>query len=859
MKYIVYLLRILCILLFLVCYETFAYTPIPGSPLAANSHPRIFINPTTLATVAAKATGSHSRMYATLKSRANTLLKTDPKSGSYSVTIFNRMAVLSLVALIEKTNGNSYSVYRDRAFFYAEYILTNTDPWNLTSKYVGGSYHIRGQTGALSLVYDWLYSDLTPLLKRDIHTFLINVYKGLHNIDRPLGTGQVRKSAYGSNYWLEWGAQPWFSVALYGDGEGDEAIINDALDATKNEVDNYMVKALNMLGGALHNGWGYQLGDGDTSFCLLNLWAWETATGEKVFTSSFSLKDYPQYFLYASKPDGALIKINDTNDNYANPTYPYGTLKWGVADARSFLIVLMDIYKDGHAKYIVDKNDFRPGGDRMWRNLIFYDDSVIEKLPSTLPLATFFPQTGILLGRSGWKSDALYYTFRNRDQYGSHSDSKQNSFTIYNKKAPLAINDGNYPAGASGKQSTKSYYRKTISCNSMLVYDPSETFYNFAVVYNDGGQKFGTYYADKGTGGYSPYYNADLYDQTAFDGSDWNTADNTFEDGTGYTYIKGDATRGYTSKVSHFTREFVNLKPNLFVIYDRLTSSNASFRKSFLLHSLTEPQLNGTEDFTCAESFATSGERACQGDTNAGISKSYDSGLVTITNGKGKLFSKILLPNNRYIRKIGGPGYRFWVDGANANIPPVGYTKSVTGGWRLEMSPGAPALSDDFLHVLYATDSATGSMPDTVTIKNSEGNMPSNNMVGVLVKNSMENKIALFSSDTSAATVTNDINYTVDTSTASRHILFNLQTNTLYSVNISGIGTSQVQSSGNGTLIFVNSSAGSYNYAIFASGTAGVYPSRSTVMRGAQSGNTSYSAGAKNILVTKREPSHFQK
>jgi len=129
-------------------------------------------------------------------------------------------------------------------------------------------------------------------------------------------------------YWNEWGAHPWFTIPLYGDGEGDEDLINDALSAAKNEVDNFMVPAIQMLGGALQGGWGYSLA-GDVSAVFPTLWAWQSATGNNVFTETFALKEFSKFFLYSSKPNGSLIKLHDTKDTYSDPQYPYGTQSGG--------------------------------------------------------------------------------------------------------------------------------------------------------------------------------------------------------------------------------------------------------------------------------------------------------------------------------------------------------------------------------------------------------------------------------------------------------------------------------------------------------------------------------------------------
>ena len=789
------------------------------SPLGRNEHPRIFLNNQSLSEVVARAVASQAEMYRDLKTRADELLKTEPTHKGNSIIHFNRSVTLALVAVIEKRMGSLANPYMKKAFKYAQYDLENTSPWLLTSNH--SASHLTGITSTLALIYDWLYEDLPGALKIRIHNFLVDVYKGLHNIDRPEGVSVSKRSVFGSRYWYQWGAHPWFAISLYGDNLGDEAIIEYALVDSKKEVNEYMVKMINMLGGALNNGWSYIL-EGEVSLLFTTLWAWQSATGNKVFSDTFMLKDFSKYFLYCIKPDGALIKIQDMADMYSDPAFQFGKGRYGTAPARAILILLMDIYKDNYARYVVDQNEFRVSGNDAanegWRNLIFYDNTVQALEPQTLPLVRFFPAVGLLSARTGWGESDLFYSFRNSDQFGSHSDAKQNSFTIFYRGAPLAINDGNYPSGASGAQSTKSYYRRTLSSNSVLVFDPNETFQNYAPAANDGGQKFGDRSLGA-TGGFSGGWDVQIYDQDEFDASEYNTADNTFEESANYTYIKGDATRGYSAKVKQFIRDFVHLKPDLFVVFDRVGSSQSEFRKKWLIHSISEPLLNGSEVFDCT---ALIGESPCQGSPGAGISKSFNSDRIVITNGAGRLFVRTLLPRKSVFRKVGGPGYMFWVDDMNQDVPPIGYTPAVTGGWRVEISPQTPDDDNDgesldyFLHVLYATDSSEERMPAVQNVSREANNAISGNIVGVVVHDKKENKVVIFNLDPVDDAAQSTISYMVETDRPSRHFVFGLKPHVLHHIQISGtrLGFPNVQSSQVGTVEFLNPETGSRLYTV---------------------------------------------
>lgn len=122
-------------------------------------------------------------------------------------------------------------------------------------------------------------------------------------------------------------------------------------------------------------------------------------------------------------------------------------------------------------------------------------------------------------------------------------------------------------------------------------------------------------------------------------------------------------------------------------------------------------------------------------------------------------------------------------------------------------------------------------MPDTVRISNSDGNIPTDNMVGSLIKDSIENKVILLSSNPSGSVVDTEVSYTIDTNVASRHILCNLQSNTWYTIVIDGVSTSTIRSSENGILMFINSSIGSHDYTIAVPSAPGIPPAPPTNLK----------------------------
>lgn len=154
-----------------------------------------------------------------------------------------------------------------------------------------------------------------------------------------------------------------------------------------------------------------------------------------------------------------------------------------------------------------------------------------------------------------------------------------------------------------------------------------------------------------------------------------------------YSYLKGDITRAYTRKVEEAKRSFVflNLKsktvPAALIVYDKVSASNPDFRKYWLLHSIEEPTLEGNT-FTVRRT------------------KDGDSGM---------LHNTVLLPqaDNLRIDKVGGPDKENWVFGTNYPndaVAPYLDNANERGAWRVEVSPAAPAVTDNFLNVIQVAD-----------------------------------------------------------------------------------------------------------------------------------------------------------
>jgi heparin/heparan-sulfate lyase len=298
---------------------------------------------------------------------------------------------------------------------------------------------------------------------------------------------------------------------------------------------------------------------------------------------------------------------------------------------------------------------------------------------------------GEMIARTGWtfgvdSPDAVVHMRIGNYFFGNHQRKDWGTFQIY-YKGPLAICSGVYEGTNSsyGTDHWESYYHQTIAHNGLLIFDPSETMQKGAA--NDGGQ----YWPNNGSD--HPRDMATLLDSsngykmgevTAHEfGPDSMTPD--------YSYIAGDITAAYApSKRDRVTRAMVTwntgdaVYPVVFMVYDRVISTDASFKKTWLIHSIQEPQVQN-KDITIIRDEV-------EYDNNG----TYD----------GKLVSETLLPSDATLTKVGGAGREFWVESMQTNYATTKGGAAEPCAWRVEVSPGTPNTDDRFLHVMAVMDKA---------------------------------------------------------------------------------------------------------------------------------------------------------
>ncbi len=391
----------------------------------------------------------------------------------------------------------------------------------------------------------------------------------------------------------------------------------------------------------------------------------------------------------AMMPSGDMYTITRSESKYYHLNY---MLTWLIAS---------NLYGDSELKHEFLRRfclGYAGESIQFWY-CIFNDPSVGAEVSKDKPLAvhTSYPLSAILhktSNQEGYDSDAAA-AFMNMHEIfvGDHQNIYTGDFQIY-YKGLLAMNTGTYNAST---QHNEGYKRRAIAGNTMLCYDPNETFvptWSNVTVPNDGGQR-------------TPYLNENGVSKGSVVGkfTEFETDENGIAQNRDlvvsenvkhyigpnektplYSYISGDLTNAYSNKVTSYKRSMVfadlanDTYPAAFIVYDKMASANASFKKTFLLHSQQKP--------------------------------SVLDNVITITRTDadfdGKLVDTVLLPEKHTIDVIGDEKNEMFNVGGLL-MPPKENT--IEGGnYRIELSPVGESVEDEFLNVMYVTD-ASGNPP----------------------------------------------------------------------------------------------------------------------------------------------------
>ena len=397
---------------------------------------------------------------------------------------------------------------------------------------------------------------------------------------------------------------------------------------------------------------------------------------ENIMGTDDDITSVAHWFLRSRLPNGSHMKIGD---DYAWSAWAPRTW-WRTSDT-SFAFV-SHLTGDPYISRLSLINDYISGEKVFYKAIVpailLANPESEKEFSDSLPLAnkTNYPLSSIQ-ARTNWKmginSNAAVAYFEAREkQYNDHAHADLGSFQIY-YKGYLAIAGGSYngKGGGWGTSHYWNYYTRTIANNCMTVFDPNEkTWGSYA---NDGGQKL-----SPDVYKYEEYINTP--DEAKTEGFYIGPNDKTPE----FSYIKTNLTGAYgANKVENHQRSMVFMDldndeyPASVIIFDNITSSDKTFKKTWLMNTVSEPKISGVTS----------------------VVSRTDNGY------NGKLVNKTLIPENSAISKVGGDGKDSYVNGKNYPNEDLNDTyDSEQGNWRIEISPKEESKKDLFLNSMYVTD-----------------------------------------------------------------------------------------------------------------------------------------------------------
>ena len=538
-----------------------------------------------------------------------------------------------------------------------------------------------------AMIYDWCYDLLTDLDKSQIISGCIELvaphmeivkYGGAQN-RAPITEGAMYGHGAEAQLLREFLA---FSIAVYDEAPEIYELVAGRLFSEYRDAQNFLYSS-----GTHWEGDNY--GNYRIFFSLYSNFLINRMTDGEHELLSDDMHEAVITLMHNMRPDNQTLRIGDSwtekSSSYNLSNHWYTAFIAGAYYKDSYLKTFA---YDGLSKF----TQFTGDGDNgvSWLMVLTMNDpSVSHDDHSNLEITrtTKFPFTN-LYARSAWEDvNAFMVWMTMPETHGvSHAHMECGSFQIF-YKGILASDSGRYEGW--GSYHHMGYTMQTVSSNSILVYNPAfadyKDDYRTNLVYS-GGQSI-----RNGRSALPETLEA-LLKHPAYNQVTSLGVANVERDGKYlYSYMGGDMTKAYDEEtVDEVTRYMFAVatddvdRPLVFVTFDRITSDDASFRKSALIHVQQEPTV-----------------------TNDGFA------IVTNTkNGNnGKMIVQTVGDATEYTL-IGGEGKEFWLCDHLGNAPVNTAGNVAEYGWgRIEISPAEADLTNYMLTVMYVTDATNKSAP----------------------------------------------------------------------------------------------------------------------------------------------------
>ena len=678
-------------------YEIGSWDPAPAvtPPL---SHPRVFFTSDDIAKIRTNLTAPENEFaYKTMLSYLNTDYTLVTPSTTYDEETLAKIETNAFYFLIAENEGE-----KEKALANAKAginIITSMIP--VASSDICRLYG--RMINVLSEIYDWCYYELSDEQKQYIVDKCIEYSKGYMEIGWPPSKlGSV--TGHGSEMQLQCDLLS-FAIATYNEYPDFWNYIGGRF------YDEYVPAREFELMSQYHNQ-GTDYGNtGERGKATDYAYALITGMGVQAPFDTQNTANTGYASIYMRRPDGRFHHDGDVYNSRSDlKTHSF------ISGSTVSMLMKSSLTGDGYLKgdYYrrALKNDDKGNIVHMLPDsspvLVFVlsNPDVEIKLQNNLPLSRYFGSPiGIMTARTGWQegvnsNSVSAFMKIGEYQFNNHQHLDAGNFEIY-YKGMLATESGNY--NTFGDEEHYMYTVKSVAHNTVLIHNPNE------VKLQDGVPEFGRGYINDG--GQRAVSNGKEFatheKQMAADSKVATVIAHEIDPKNPqipyYTYLKGDLTNAYSAdKVENFKRSFMflNLKDNkktpaAMIVFDRVESKSEYFRKSWLMHSIQKPEIDGNI-FT----FANTTKR---GDFNC----------------SGQMVLKAVLPkeNDLYSEVVGDSdnwgtvnNWKWdedtdqWTNYSSNNYDTNTSYRSELDTYRLELSPLVPDKENYFLNVMLVGD-----------------------------------------------------------------------------------------------------------------------------------------------------------
>jgi hypothetical protein len=372
--------------------------------------------------------------------------------------------------------------------------------------------------------------------------------------------------------------------------------------------------------GGMYDNFGYD--SSEESYSINVVAPWFVLTGEDRFTGFLHDQNRAAFYQNLFYPYKVSAYESDQWCRRAGTESHTQALIWStqtdwISQPRTDAVSLTAfLYRDPRMQFYADTGVQpelcgEPYDGLSWE-MLYYDSTLPAEPPSTNPTAMYFSGPGIVGMRENWTNDAAFAVLMCGEGISRRYEDA-NSFLL-GRKTDVVVHAGARIRFDEDNDNHHWYHIRSASKNTLKIFDPEESFDINAdgttgalhsgqrLVDSDnlGGQIFETTVSS--VDGCFPTWSGPcdaglMRSGEAFPLTElWETGDIVkFEHAPDrFTYAVGDGTAAYTRKIEYFQRELLYLRPDVFIIFDRVRTVDPSYRKVWVIHTVDEPVVDGT-------------------------------------------------------------------------------------------------------------------------------------------------------------------------------------------------------------------------------------------------------------------------